>query len=477
MEGGLSAVARLSAAVEPPGPSRSSAVPPPGRRPGIERPEIEMKRRPYSLSVRRHSRHGATLCVSALGEAKGSEQPRSCKGAFKRDGMTRLCEAPGSMLLTAAAVGDGACRASASERQWRFFLARVAGRRILVMMENNQKQPESSAMHTHSILLAIAGVFLATPALAGEFIVRVPEKGLSPEAEEPAAEACDGGEPEQAWSFQNENRVSGLDVDTNGNVYAAIWNDGAVRKISSDGEEAEVNRDNDTSSFDVARDPNGNLYVGTSNDTIIKIKSDGLFDWEKNYFSGFVFAVVVDSNGNAVGASADDSVRQIKPDGSLEWSFHGHTDTVREVVADKDGNVYTASYDGTVFKVDSAGDSVWQSKDLQGRLFSVDMDSDGNLFVGDEYGVLHKLDSEGNKIWEQSIHDGIIWDIDVDANGNVYTASHDETVKKTSPDGNQDWTFSESVGMVQAVAVNAQGSVFAGGDDAMVRKINQVDCG
>jgi len=103
--------------------------------------------------------------------------------------------------------------------------------------------------------------------------------------------------------------------------------------------------------YAVAVDNNGNVYSGSSDNTVRKISSSGNEVWKFTGHTDDVYAVAVDNNGNVYSGSSDNTVRKISPDGNQIWRFTGHTGVVYAVAVDNNGNVYSGSTDNTVRKI------------------------------------------------------------------------------------------------------------------------------
>ena len=155
--------------------------------------------------------------------------------------------------------------------------------------------------------------------------------------------------------------------------------------------------------------------------------------------SGIIRGIDIDSDGNIYSGSSDNTVRKISPQGNQIWSFSFPND-VRALGIDSDSNVYASSRDNTVRKISSTGSQIW-SFSHNDRLEALHVTLDGIVYVGSRNTIITKLDTNGNSIWTNSNHTGQIRGLHVNNNNELISTGTDNTLRKfNTSNGNQIWT-------------------------------------
>ncbi|MEX2564210.1 MAG: PQQ-binding-like beta-propeller repeat protein [Candidatus Paceibacterota bacterium] len=204
------------------------------------------------------------------------------------------------------------------------------------------------------------------------------------------------------WQFDVTGPRS-VAVGTDGYVYTAGYDD-SVRKIDSSGNQVWVNSADISSNnaMGVAVDTDGNVYVGDS-DAIKKFDSDGTLIQS---FGQVTMKLKVDTSGNIYsGGNSSEYVRKYDSDFNLLWTYSGFEDSsgpgqfdgITDIAVDDDGNVYAVSRnDDWVAKINSNGSEVW-TYDLSSTGSGVDVDTSGLVYVRENDKVTI-LDSSGNLV-------------------------------------------------------------------------------
>jgi DNA-binding beta-propeller fold protein YncE len=209
----------------------------------------------------------------------------------------------------------------------------------------------------------------------------------------------------------------GLDIDGDGNVYAA-----------------------DTYYF-------SNILVG--NHRVQKFDNDGAFvtKWGSLGTSDGQFVdpvdVAVDGDGNIFVLDQSGRVQKFASDGSFLDAWTGPPIDAFGIAVDADGNVYVSDFRHRITKFTGGGELVtsWGSEGNGDGQFSnprgLAIDPDGNVYVGDLNGHIQKFTSDGdfrggwkNKVPGDEFASAAL-DIAVDADGNLYVASLSRVIKYT----------------------------------------------
>jgi len=207
------------------------------------------------------------------------------------------------------------------------------------------------------------------------------------------------------WSYNTENSVYGIIVDSSGNVLCVGQPENhsgshySIFKLNSSGvlqwrvAYGQVNR--------VVTDSLGNVYcIGPRSlrsgvyCTVFKLNSSGVFQWGYDVGSTQMLDLGIDSNANIYFVeygSTDPNVWKLNSLGVFQWSFYTHS-YARSITVDSDDNIYigcssstdTTYNKDTLFKLNSAGVLQYHSRTTQ-TIYSISVDSSGeedSLWVG-----------------------------------------------------------------------------------------------
>ena len=265
------------------------------------------------------------------------------------------------------------------------------------------------------------------------------------------------------WSYDFGDKVYGVAVDSDGNVYGGGGNNDIVKLDSSGDELWRYNYGDIVES--VAVDSNGNVYGGGGDydvaSDIVKLNSSGDEQWRYNY-ENTVYSVAVDSNGNVYGGGENNDIVKLNSSGDEQWSYnYGHS--VHGVAVDSDGNIYGGGDGYGIFKLNSSGDEQWRFDDGY-NYPTVDVDSDGNVYGGGSWGSstdIVKLNSSGDEQWRYDYGDSLN-SVVVDSNKNVYGGGRNYTIVKLNSSGDEQWRY-DCGAIIYGVAVDSKGNFYIGG--------------
>jgi len=266
--------------------------------------------------------------------------------------------------------------------------------------------------------------------------------------------------------------ITGLAVDTSGNLYAVDGGLNCIYKFAADGTfikkigSAGSGNGQFSAPFGIAIGPDGNLYVTDSlNYRVQVLTPDGtfvrkwgsfnLYSGGSNGYFGQLTGIAVDTAGNVYVADMGDScVQKFKSDGTFISSFgsYGLFDFISGLAVDNNGNVFVANSGRyNVCKFSSSGTYLtsWGSQGTADGLFAygisgISVDAAGNVFVVDgNNDRIQKFDNNGKFItnWgavgagNQKLNIGLTNSgIAVDSAGGVYIADiFNMVIKKYLP--------------------------------------------
>ena len=258
----------------------------------------------------------------------------------------------------------------------------------------------------------------------------------------------------------SNNDVSGMSVDTDGNIYVTIYGNPSVAKFSPEGTKTwEIFPDlkgDDMSTLTL--DKFDNIYVGVeesgvgireNNVNIIKYSNQSK-ELQRYNISGdssdfaSIRALAVDSEGNiyaggyTYGSLFADNVGKrdaflvkIAPDGTQLWGQQWGSDGddgVKSILIGTDNAIFITSYVSyasmeAFFKFSPDGDKIWGIKELCG---SVTM-CGGNIYctIGKQ---IYKYNIQGESLGVSALLEKL-GTIACDSKENIYVLSHDRLIK------------------------------------------------
>ncbi len=263
---------------------------------------------------------------------------------------------------------------------------------------------------------------------------------------------------------------TGVDVDSNGNIYVADFENDNVQKFDSNGGfiarwGTSGSGDGQFSNpFGVAVDGSGNVYVAdTDNHRIQKFDSNGTFitQWGNEGNGDGQFkqpeGLVVDGSGNVYVADASNHrIQKFDSNGTFitQWGTEGSGDgqfwTPSDIAVDSNDNVYvTDRNNNRIQKFNSNGAFITQWGTIgtgDGEFVNpagVAIDSGDNVYVADTGNDrIQKFDSNGTFITQWGTEGSSEGQFDspfgvaVDDNGNIYVSdSQNDNVQKFAPVG------------------------------------------
>lgn len=290
--------------------------------------------------------------------------------------------------------------------------------------------------------------------------------------------------PESAaikWSFETGSRVDHASIGPEGTIYVGS-RDEHVYAIRSDGTQkwsynARVEGGDAGAKIDrapaVAAD--GTIYIGSGSDHIHAIEPDGERKWtnrlvtQRNVTSS---PAIVEGGTIYIGTNGGD-LYAVNPDGSVKWSFDTGGRTHSPAVA-SDGTIYVGSGDlgfggggdpGAVYAVNPDGTQKWSYQTDAEVKGDPAIGPDGTVYVGDRDGNVYAFNSDGTLAWSFSTNGDVFSDPAIGPNGTVYVGSNDNSLYALGEDGSLEWTFETGDNVRSSPAVGGEGRIYVGSRD------------
>ncbi len=188
----------------------------------------------------------------------------------------------------------------------------------------------------------------------------------------------------------------------------------------------------------LARDPAGNLYVGTGHQgKVFRVDPRGQARLFFTAQEPDIFALAEGSDGAIyVGSSPEGKVYRVTPDGESKVFYDPNTKYIWAMTFDKQGRLYVATGDkGQIFRVDPSGKGGLFYDTKQTHIMCLTQDRDGNLLAGTvPNGLIYRITTEGKAfvIYQASLPE--IHALATDSQGRIFAAALGSAMGKTSPE-------------------------------------------
>jgi outer membrane protein assembly factor BamB len=221
---------------------------------------------------------------------------------------------------------------------------------------------------------------------------------------------------------------------------------------------------------------NGKVYVGSADNYLYSINSNGSLDW--HHPPGRISSsAAIGSDGKVYVGSSDNNFYSVNPDATLVWSYR--TDSFSNSPAiGSDGKVYVGSANNYLFSINSNGSLAW-SYNTGGSIYgggcsSPAVGSDGKVYVGSKDTYLYSLNSNGSLDWRyQTGPYGINYSSPaIGSDGKVYVGSADHYLYSINSDGGLSWSYQAGGYIDSSPAIGVDEKVYFGSDDTYLYSIN-----
>jgi len=224
--------------------------------------------------------------------------------------------------------------------------------------------------------------------------------------------------------------------------------------------------------------PDGTVYVGSNDNSLYAIGTNGAVKW--SYTAGAIFdtsSAAVGADGTVYAGCTDGKVYALSPSGALKWSYTIPTpsDPSLDNSLDSspalapDGTVYIHADDGNLYALSPSDGSVKWTFAVPGVSYAAPtVAPDGTVYIGSDGGQLYAVSPAGAQKWAfptPVAGDPIYTAAAIDAQGNLYFGTLGGNFYSVSPDGTLRWSYAVGESITSAPAL-ANGQVYFGCYDA-----------
>lgn len=231
--------------------------------------------------------------------------------------------------------------------------------------------------------------------------------------------------------------------------------------VSSDSKTSEWTHSREAAS--VSFNSHRKSAVGTEDNDVLRLTSEGDRIWEYAGHSGRVSAVECGKHENVYSGSSDGTVKKIGRRGDEIWNFDVPASPVTDIAVFRDLAVYSASGDIVRRIVENDGSEYtednWPFTGHFDTVNCLEVDKDEKIYTGAANGELRAIDNDGKKSYRETFASSIE-DLAV-RHDSLYVVFGNEIKKLEASNGAEVWTASaEDDSTLEAVAVHPSGSVF-----------------
>ncbi|MBN2209316.1 MAG: PQQ-binding-like beta-propeller repeat protein, partial [Candidatus Coatesbacteria bacterium] len=184
----------------------------------------------------------------------------------------------------------------------------------------------------------------------------------------------------------------------------------------------------------------------------------------------FDSSAAIDASGRAYIGSRDDYIYAIDSDGTAAWSFdmHGFVDSGPAI--DAEGNVYVDAWSpspgGHLYKLNSSGAPVWSYYSRSGDSSPV-VDDDGTIFVSSTENKFIAIASDGTLKWSYLLSLQASSHMCLDGKGHVYAGGWGYRVYcLDTENGHYEWDYLTDGSVESGIAIDSRGRVLFGSCDS-----------
>jgi outer membrane protein assembly factor BamB len=204
-------------------------------------------------------------------------------------------------------------------------------------------------------------------------------------------------------------------------------------------------------------DANGTIYVGSDDQFLYAIKSDGTLKWKVDMGYQIHSSPVIGSDG-MIYLNNGGHFYAINPNGTVKWKIGGGTDSSSSPTIGPDGMIYYSSY-GFLNALYPNGALKWNYKIGSVYKSSPAIDSNGVVYAG-SHDYFYAVYPNGTLKWRFNPgNDQIYSSPAIGSDGTIYIGpAHDYTVA-LYPNGTEKWRINAPIGHSTA-AIAADGTIY-----------------
>jgi outer membrane protein assembly factor BamB len=209
----------------------------------------------------------------------------------------------------------------------------------------------------------------------------------------------------------------------------------------------------------------GTIYVGSYDNRLYAINPDGTLKWYYMTGGDVPSSPAIAADGTIIFGSSDKKIYALNPDSTLKWVYLTTGEVYSSPSIAPDGTIYCGSNDDYVYALTSNGALKWRfetTRDIEG---SPAIGTDGTVYVGSRDGFLYAINPNGSLKWNFLTNSQIYGSPAIAPDGTIYFGSSDNLFYALNPDGSTKWRYVTGDDVNSSPAISANGTVYFGSND------------
>jgi outer membrane protein assembly factor BamB len=223
--------------------------------------------------------------------------------------------------------------------------------------------------------------------------------------------------------------------------------------------------DGNTPSSSPAIGSDGTIYVGSLDDTLYAINSDGTLKWRYGTAGKVRSSPAIASDGTIYVGSDDSCLYAVNSDGTLGWKFRTYGRISSSPAIAADGAVCFGTWNGDIYALNSGGTPKWSYLTGSRMSASPAIAADGTVYIGSEGGEMYALNADGTYKWRYGTNGLFQSAPAIAADGTVYVGAEGDPLHNflaLNPDSTLKWGYVAGLHVRSAPAVASDGTVYFG---------------
>jgi outer membrane protein assembly factor BamB len=219
-------------------------------------------------------------------------------------------------------------------------------------------------------------------------------------------------------------------------------------------------------------DSEGTIYVGSYDNKLYAINSDGTEKWSFVTGDGIGSSPTIGSDGTIYIGSYDDKLYALHPNGTEKWNFKTNNDIRSSPAIGSDGTIYIGSQDEKIYAINPNGSEKWNFTTGDSVHSSPAINSDGTIFIGSLDNKLYAINSDGTEKWNFTTGSSVWSSPAIGSNGIIYVGSYDNKLYAINQNGTEEWSFITNNDVFSSPAIGIDETIYIGSNDGKLYAIN-----
>ncbi len=180
--------------------------------------------------------------------------------------------------------------------------------------------------------------------------------------------------------------------------------------------------------------------------------------WTFTTGGGIYSSPALGSDGTIYVGSSDNKLYALNSDGTKKWEFLTGGDVLTPSLG-ADGTIYVGSDDKKLYAISTSGTKKW-AFDAQASVTDVAIGSDGTIYMGSNDKKLYAINADGTRKWTYEASESLGPPV-VDVDGTIYVRSGYYTLIALFPQGTLKWQYTQAnYNIYASPAIGMDGTIY-----------------